>query len=137
MAPYQKVLCPYDFSDTARAALRAALGLAERFGAKLALVHVVEPVAIPDYPFVLRIDEEQLRRRLEGDARKSLPAGPGPALELLIRSGIAPAFSTWIDSQRPSGWRSRNPWRRSRRAAWGVVTIGTERSRRSAAIRSK
>jgi nucleotide-binding universal stress UspA family protein len=90
MAPYQKLLCPYDFSDTARAALRAALGLAERFGAKLALVHVVEPVAVPDYPFVLRIDEEQLRRRLDEDARKSLPAEPGPARELLIRSGIAP-----------------------------------------------
>jgi universal stress protein A len=41
------ILAPTDFSDHSKKALDYALGLAEKFGAKLSLLHVVE---IPPYP---------------------------------------------------------------------------------------
>jgi universal stress protein A len=43
----QHILAPTDFSDHSKKALDYALGLAEKFGAKLSLLHVVE---IPPYP---------------------------------------------------------------------------------------
>ncbi len=40
-APYQRILVPTDFSETAELAVRRAKDLAERFHAELYLVHVV------------------------------------------------------------------------------------------------
>ena len=36
---WKKILCPVDFSDESRAALRVAVDLAARFGAELTLLH--------------------------------------------------------------------------------------------------
>lgn len=43
----QRVLVPLDFSDHARKALRHARGMARQHGARLLLLHVVEPMACP------------------------------------------------------------------------------------------
>lgn len=43
MYEIRKILCPMDFSDTSLRALRTAVGLAERLGSSLTLLHVVEP----------------------------------------------------------------------------------------------
>lgn len=43
MFPIRTILCPTDFSPTARAALETAESLAAQFHAKLVLVHVVPP----------------------------------------------------------------------------------------------
>lgn len=48
MSDYQCFLVPYDFSDHARAALDAALDLAGRLGARVHLLHVVQP---PTYAY--------------------------------------------------------------------------------------
>lgn len=48
MIPIKRILVPTDFSDPATAALRLAAGLANEFGARLYLLHVVpEPYAYP------------------------------------------------------------------------------------------
>ena len=43
----QRILAPTDFSELSKQGLTSALELAEAFGAKLLLLHVVEP---PPYP---------------------------------------------------------------------------------------
>jgi len=48
MAQYQTLLVPYDFSEHARAALEAATDLADRFGAKVHLLHVIH---LPAYAY--------------------------------------------------------------------------------------
>jgi len=45
----KSVLVPIDFSAASKKALRYALPFARQFGAKLTLLHVVEPVAAPDF----------------------------------------------------------------------------------------
>ena len=42
-----RILAPTDFSDLSKQGLKSALELAQSFGAKLVLIHVVEP---PPYP---------------------------------------------------------------------------------------
>jgi nucleotide-binding universal stress UspA family protein len=45
----QSILVPIDFSSPSKKALNYALPFAEQFNAKLILLHVVEPVATPDF----------------------------------------------------------------------------------------
>jgi len=53
-----RILCPVNFSDVARDSLRAAASLAERFGAQLTVVHVLEPFEVTP----AAVNEESLRR---------------------------------------------------------------------------
>jgi hypothetical protein len=50
MTPFRHIMVPYDFSDFAKAALARAVDLAKRYGARVTLVHVYQPLiaAIPD-----------------------------------------------------------------------------------------
>lgn len=50
MIAIRKILCPVDFTDTSREAIRWACGLARTFDATLALVHVYQPpgYALPE-----------------------------------------------------------------------------------------
>ena len=62
----RKVLVPVDFSEPSRKAIRYAQVFAEQFGAKLTLLHVVEPLSYPpDFAVVplLPPDAEGLRLR--------------------------------------------------------------------------
>src|SRR5215475_15098816 len=43
----RRILAPTDFSDLSKQGLKSALELAEVFGAKLLLLHVVEPPPFP------------------------------------------------------------------------------------------
>ncbi len=47
---FRKILCPIDFSDASRAALRAAVALTQKLGSELTLFHVYHPsgVTLPD-----------------------------------------------------------------------------------------
>jgi nucleotide-binding universal stress UspA family protein len=44
MLPFQKILCPTDYSEPAQLALQNASELAAHFGAKLCVLHVVAPI---------------------------------------------------------------------------------------------
>jgi nucleotide-binding universal stress UspA family protein len=46
------ILVPVDFSEPSLKALKYALAFAEQFGAKLSLLHVVEPIVVPDFASV-------------------------------------------------------------------------------------
>ena len=48
MTRWSRILCPVDFSETARAAMETAIELAAKFGAEVALVHAYP---IPGYTF--------------------------------------------------------------------------------------
>jgi universal stress protein A len=65
----QKILVAVDFSDYSRAALNYAAFLAESFGAKLTLVHAVEPYVYPEdlsAGFTLEeIDERWMQKQQE------------------------------------------------------------------------
>jgi nucleotide-binding universal stress UspA family protein len=52
MLPLQRILCPTDFSEPAKKALKTAIELAQHFSAQLLLVHVVPPVPVPYQPMV-------------------------------------------------------------------------------------
>ena len=51
MQKYRKILAAVDFSDVSKAAAAEAVGLAERYGAELTLLHVIEhfPEHLPHY----------------------------------------------------------------------------------------
>ena len=61
------ILAPTDFSDSSKKALSDALDLAQTFGAKLSLLHVIEP---PPYP-----SRDSSPRHGRGPARRSGAAG--------------------------------------------------------------
>ncbi len=69
---FKKVLCPTDFSDASRLAVRVAADLAARDQGELRLVHVVpvEPALPPDPNFVMEVPEyEQV---LSAEAQRQL-----------------------------------------------------------------
>jgi len=75
----KRILVPLDFSGKSRQALRYAAPLAEKFGAKIVLLHVVElvPVAVPEMVLMqadLAPTERQASGHLRELARTLLPA---------------------------------------------------------------
>lgn len=47
----KSILVPVDFSDTSKKAVQYAVRMAEQFGSKIILLHVIEPVATPDFSY--------------------------------------------------------------------------------------
>ena len=90
----ERILVPVDFSQESRNAIQYALPLAKQFGAKITLLHVVEPVffcAGYGYGPVARpiADEERIalaRAKLKALARTAL--GPRFPIETAVPSGI-------------------------------------------------
>ena len=71
--PFQlkNLLVPIDFSEFSRRALEYALPLAEKFGAKVTLIHVVEPAFYPDNVMV-PVETEDLNTIMVREGRKML-----------------------------------------------------------------
>jgi universal stress protein A len=46
---FRQILVPVDFSEPSRQMVQCAIQFAQRFDAKLTLLHVVEPLATPDF----------------------------------------------------------------------------------------
>lgn len=66
----KSILVPIDFSPGSKKALKYALPFAEQFGAQIILLHVVEPVATPDFAyFPLMMENDKVmavaRRQLD------------------------------------------------------------------------
>ena len=87
----KSILVPVDFSEPSRKALKYAVSFAEQFGAKLTLLHVVEPVVLPDFvytQFVMEPDKlmEVAKVNLELLGKEE---GLGPKLigGVLVRAG--------------------------------------------------
>ncbi|HEB66962.1 MAG TPA: universal stress protein [Gammaproteobacteria bacterium] len=103
---YQHVLVPLDVSDEARQVLARARDLATRYGSRLTLLHVVEPVIIDTSydligPLPVEIDAPLLERGRDflqriarefdlGDAKQQVELGPvkGTILEYAKENGV-------------------------------------------------
>ena len=87
------ILVPIDFSVASEKALRYAIPFAEQFGGEIVLLHVVEPVAMPDFAyFPLTLENDKVKQackerldRLAVEAMK--PAGL--TAQTLVRNGVA------------------------------------------------
>jgi universal stress protein A len=90
----KSILVPTDFSFESQKALAHAVRLGHQFGAKLTMLHVVEPVATPDFGLSLPLilDEERLkaacRHRFERLTKDS-KTGPKIIEKTLVRHGRA------------------------------------------------
>ena len=69
---FQQVLVPLDFSDHARKALHHGRGLAQQFGARLILLHVVEPMVYPSDLGYTPVLSEELTAEVQQEAEKRL-----------------------------------------------------------------
>lgn len=68
MIEFKKILHPTDFSDNSNEALEVAVGMAEKFGAGLFLLHVVESFdySLPEYYMAEDELRSEIARRMEG-----------------------------------------------------------------------
>ena len=72
---YKTILCPIEFSDASTRALEYALTLAEETGARLILLHVIEPLwEGPQLGELSHFSVPEYRRYLEEDAGKRIRA---------------------------------------------------------------
>jgi nucleotide-binding universal stress UspA family protein len=90
----KSILVPLDFSPPSAKALGYAVAVAKQFKAKLTLLHVVEPVATPDFAssFPLAMEDDKLmaaaKSELEGAVQKArIPRGT--VEKILVRFGRA------------------------------------------------
>ena len=88
------ILVPTDFSTSSKKALLYAVALARKFGAKLTLLHIVEPAATPDFAlaFPLAIENDRVtlecKRQLQRIAREE-NLDPELVEKILVRQGRA------------------------------------------------
>lgn len=96
---WKTILAPTDFSEPSQAAVRTAIGLAERCGAKIILLHVAQlPVAHPiEESFGVDQIVEAARESLE-DLSKNIP--PGVARGIQVRWGMHGAVAAIISAAR-------------------------------------
>src|SRR6266511_1213458 len=88
----KSILVPIDFSPPSKKALDYAVTLARQFKAKLTLLHVVEPVATPDFaasfPLVMENDKLMAAAKNELErAVKSARIPRGIVEKILVRFG--------------------------------------------------
>lgn len=91
----QRILVPLDFSENARKALRYAEAFARQFGARITLLHVVEPMIYPADSGFVPVEThswegalvKETQTRLEAVAREAI--GPGVDVETVVVTGNA------------------------------------------------
>lgn len=112
---FSKILLPTDFSACSAEAARVARLLGERFGSRIAVLHVLdEPVAL-DPMFRGDVPMELLRGRMEQFAREGMDAF------------LAAHFTGFgnFDTILASGIPWREIIRKAREAGIGLIVIGT------------
>jgi nucleotide-binding universal stress UspA family protein len=110
-----RILCPTDFSVFSSRALRHAIALAQRFEARLTVLHVIPPSlaygAVPPYSPALAVVSPPLREQIEGE----------------LRAFIEPAVAAHVPTQ--TELREGDPWREIEKAAEelpaDIVVMGT------------
>ena len=86
------ILVPVDFSKESEKALAYAIPLARQFGARLTLLHAIEPIARPDFDgaFPLVLQNEKARKFCEGVLKQiveKLEIEPALLEKTLVRYG--------------------------------------------------
>jgi nucleotide-binding universal stress UspA family protein len=88
----KSILVPVDFSAPSRKALDSAAQFARKFGAKLTVLNVVEPVATPDFvqSFPLALEDDEVMAQCKKELERAVKqAGIPPRLveKTLVRFG--------------------------------------------------
>lgn len=88
----KSILVPLDFSPPSKRALAYAVAVAKQFKAKVTLLHVIEPVATPDFAasFPLMMEDDQLMAAAKNELEGAVKAAriPRSAVEeMLVRFG--------------------------------------------------
>lgn len=86
------ILVPIDFSASSLKAMTYAVPFARRFGGKLVLLHVVEPIATPDFAaaFPLALSNDQMKANASRQLRRlgeQLEVEPELIDSLIVRLG--------------------------------------------------
>ncbi len=102
MESIKKIICPVDFSEPSRAALQSAVALAQKYTAKIILVHVVtvfDPAPSPSYTFNHTLMDQipQIMEQVRENAQQALQkqadtiAQKGIAVEARVLTGTPAA----------------------------------------------
>ena len=88
----KSILVPIDFSASSKKALDYAVTFARQFKAKLTLVHVVEPIATPDFaasfPLAMENDQSMAAAKKQLESLVKAARVPRSAVEkILVRFG--------------------------------------------------
>jgi universal stress protein A len=112
---FSKILLPTDFSDCSAEAARAARLLAERFDARILVLHVLDEPAVLDPMFRWDIPVEMLRGRMEQYAREHM------------ESFLSRHFSGFgnFDTMLAAGIPWREIVKTAREKGSGLIVIGT------------
>lgn len=112
---FPKILLPTDFSECSAEAARVARSLAERFGSRIVVLHVLDEPATLDPMFRGDIPLEMLRTRMEQFARENMD------------SFLARHFSGFVrfDTILATGIPYREIIGNAREAAADLIVIGT------------
>jgi nucleotide-binding universal stress UspA family protein len=91
----KQILVPIDFSDCSTAAFDCALALAEKFEAKVTLLHVVEPAAYPENCLLNPATPDEVNQKLIKSGRERLARlknkarGHARSVDSMVRMGRA------------------------------------------------
>ncbi|MBI5418576.1 MAG: universal stress protein [Deltaproteobacteria bacterium] len=112
---FKKILLPTDFSDCSAEAARVARLLADRFGSRIVLLHVLDEPAALDPMFRGDVPLELLRSRMEQFAQENMDAF------------LAVHFSGFenFDTMLAAGIPYREIIGKARETAAGLIVIGT------------
>ena len=92
----RQILAPTDFSEPSKQAVQCAYELAQTFGAKLRLLHVVELLVYPVEMFLVSEDGTTLMDDLERQARLDLaelvPKSQDGTVEVLCRAVVGTPY---------------------------------------------
>jgi nucleotide-binding universal stress UspA family protein len=112
---FSKLLLPTDFSDCSAEAARVARLLAERFGSRIVVLHVLDEPAALDPMFRGDVPLELLRSRMEQFAQENMDAF------------LAAHFSGFenVDTMLAAGIPYREIIKKARECGAGLIVIGT------------
>jgi nucleotide-binding universal stress UspA family protein len=110
-----KILLPSDFSDCSAEAARAARRLAEHFGSRLVILHVLDEPAALDPMFRGEVPLELLRGRMEQYAREAMDRFLADHFQ-----GVPD-----VETRVASGVPYREIIRAARETGAGLIVIGT------------
>jgi nucleotide-binding universal stress UspA family protein len=118
MAEMKNILVPIDFSLGSRVALKQALTLAERFGARVEVIHIWEPspVVTPNQLVWVGGDADSFWRQLSGDLRKRID-------ELIAEE--APKHKDQIAVHIEAGYVAHSILRHIEHGSYDLVVMGT------------
>jgi universal stress protein A len=88
--PWKKILAPIDLSDPSKCALKTAAALAQKYGAKLVLLHVVQLPKYCSFDAPPETDEMMdLARKSLNELAQTIPADI--AVEKIVRFALQPS----------------------------------------------